>query len=228
MIHGFPDCGEVLVLAPHPDDEAIGCAGTLASLREKGVSSTVVFMTDGERLNGPPSPEVAAQRRAEGVRASAILGCREPLFLGLPDSEVNCHIDEACARLSEIIARRKPDFVFAPSPVDYHHDHLATAQIALRLLENPGGFRLAFYEAYSTVRFTHLVDIGEFAKIKEKMIVIYRVSLYGKPEVYVYASQGLNAQRSIFTQQKGLYEAFWILEKPFSWEEITKWLTYGF
>ncbi|HEX8947522.1 MAG TPA: PIG-L family deacetylase [Dissulfurispiraceae bacterium] len=226
MITGFPDCRSVLVLAPHPDDEALGCAGTLALLNRKGVSSTVVFLTDGERLNGPPSPEMAAQRRAEGVAASAMLGCGEPNFLGLPDGGIGGRMDEACTRLSEIIAIEKPDFIFAPSPVDHHEDHLATAGIALRLMEDMKSFRLAFCEIYSTVRFTHLVDISELVGIKEETIMKYRVSLYGRPELYVHATLGLNAHRSLFTQTKGYYEAFWIIEKPLKNEEIAAWVGY--
>jgi LmbE family N-acetylglucosaminyl deacetylase len=227
VIGGVPDCREVLVLAPHPDDEALGCAGTIASLNRKGVSSTVVFLTDGERLRGEPSLEIAGKRRAEGIAASAMLGCREPHFLGLPDGEVSSHIDEACTRLSELIAQKKPDFIFAPSPVDHHQDHLATADIALRLLEIPGGFRLAFYEVYSTVRLTHLLDITDVIGLKKEAIMNYRTSLYGIPDVYVRISLGLNAHRSLFTQQERYYEGFWIIDKPLSREEMTKWLMYG-
>jgi len=45
--------------------------------------------------------------------------------------------------------------------------------------------------------------------------------------LYVHATLGLNAHRSVFTQGMGYYEAFWILEEPLDREEVTKWLTYG-
>jgi len=54
MLLSLPECGEVVLLSPHPDDEALGCGGTLTLLNRKGVSSTVVFLTDGEKLRGEP------------------------------------------------------------------------------------------------------------------------------------------------------------------------------
>jgi len=105
MIRGLPECKEIIILAPHPDDEALGCAGTLALLNQEGVSSTVVFLTDGECLNGAPSAEVAAARRAEALRCSEMLGCREPVFLGLPDGVVGSHIKEGLTMLSGIIGQ---------------------------------------------------------------------------------------------------------------------------
>ena len=63
---------------------------------------------------------------------------------------------------------------------------------------------------------------------KKEVIMNYQASLYGKPEVYVQASLGLNAQRSLFVQKDGYYEAFWIVEEPLGREEMMDWLTYGF
>lgn len=228
MILGLPEVERVLILTPHPDDEALGCAGTVTLLNRKGVSSTVIFLTDGERLNGAPSQEVAAIRRTEGLRSSDILGCREPVFLGLPDGEVEDHIEEGCRKLSDIIASKKPDLILSPSPMDYHQDHLAAADIALKLLEYHRSFKLAFYEVYSTVRSTHFVDISEAVEQKKEAILNYRTSLYGKPEIYVHALLGLNAHRSLFLQNYGYYEAFWIIDRSPTGEEITEWLTFGF
>ena len=227
MILSIPACKEALILAPHPDDEALGCGGTIALLKEKGVSSTVAFLTDGESLNGPPSGEIAAVRREEGRKCSGILGCREPVFIGLPDGEVGSHIDEGVMRLSAVIELKKPDLVFSPSPLDYHQDHLATSKIAMMLMKESGTFRLAFYEVYSAVRFTHLVDISEVVENKKEAILNYWSSLYGRPEHYVRASLGLNAHRSIFVQDEGYYEAFHVLEKDADLEMVRNLLCYG-
>ncbi|HET6516298.1 MAG TPA: PIG-L family deacetylase, partial [Thermodesulfovibrionales bacterium] len=215
----FPECNNLLILAPHPDDEALGCSGTIMLLNRKGASSTVVFLTDGERLNGEPSATVGEKRREEGRRASKMLGCEEPVFLGFPDGEVGSHADGISRELSGLIAEKEPDIILAPSPLDFHQDHIAASKIALGLLEGRSGFKLAFYEVYSTVRFTHLIDIVSVVAEKEKAILNYHTSLYNKPELYVHAIFGLNAQRSIFTQSRGYYEAFWLIEKPLRKEE---------
>jgi len=216
----------VLVFAPHPDDEALGCAGTLLQILKKDVASSIIFLTCGERLYGNPSSEIAEKRKEEAVRSSGMLGFRERLFLGFPDGEIDKHKETIYGKLSEIIEQRKPDMVLSPSPIDYHADHLATSLIAVRLLNEFKTFRLAFYEVYSTLRFNYLVDITEVADLKRKAILNYRTSLYGNPEIYVNASLGLNAQRSIFVQKEGFYEAFYVLEIPLELESIYDYLLY--
>ena len=226
MRNSLPEAREVLILAPHPDDEALGCGGTITLLNKRGVSSTVIFLTDGEKLCGDSSTDIAKIRRAEAQKASGMLGCRKALFLGFPDGEVNHRREKIYRSLYEIVEKKKPDIIFSPSPCDFHNDHIATADIAMELLKSPGSFKLAFYEIYATLRFTHLIDIAESAENKRQVILNYRASLYERPELYVSASLGLNAQRSIFTEKSGYYEAFWIIEKPLGEQEIMEWLTY--
>ncbi|MDA8105527.1 MAG: PIG-L family deacetylase [Nitrospiraceae bacterium] len=209
----LPHIEKALVLAPHPDDEALGMGGTILKLNAAGTSSRVVFLTDGERLYGEPSHDVAEKRRAEGLKASELLGCSEPIFLGLPDGGLADCVKDICERLTAIIVAQKPVFVFAPSPIDYHRDHIATAVAALALLKDPGSFQLAFYEVYSTLRFTHLIEITDVVDRKKETILNYRTGLYGKPHLYVNAALGLNAHRALFTQEEGFYEAFCVVEK---------------
>ena len=215
-----------MVFAPHPDDEALGCSGTLLQILKKDVSSSIIFLTNGERLYGDPSYEIAEKRREEAMMSSAILGFKERLFLDFPDGEIDRHKESIFGKLSEIIETRKPDIVLSPSPIDYHADHIATSRIAMRLLDNFQTFKLAFYEVYSTLRFNYLVNITNVADLKRKTILNYRTSLYGKPEVYVHAALGLNAQRSIFVQKEGYYEAFYIVEKDADLAGICDYLSY--
>lgn len=87
-------------------------------------------------------------------------------------------------------------------------------------------FKLVFYEIYETLRFNQLIDISEFIHDKEKIIMNYKRSLYDKPELYVHGSLGLNAQKSIFTQNKGYYEAFIVVDQPIDAERIYDWSCY--
>ncbi len=215
-----------MVFAPHPDDEALGCAGTLLQILNKDVSSLITFLTSGERLYGDPSREIEVKRKEEAVRASGMLGFRERLFLDFPDGEIDAHKENIYRKLSEVIEQRKPDMVFSPSPIDYHADHIATSRIALRLLNDFQTFKLAFYEVYSTLRFNYLVDITGVVDLKRKTILNYHTSLYGKPEIYVHAVLGLNAQRSIFMQKEGYYEAFYMVEKDADLAGICDYLSY--
>lgn len=226
MNYNFSGVREALVIAPHPDDEALGCSGTLFQLNREGTSVTIAFLTSGEKLHGESSESVAEQRRREAYTCSDILGCREPVFLNYPDGEVGTHTQEIQDALREIMKKRRPEIIFSPSPVDYHADHIAASRIALRFLEGGEISRIAFYEIYSTLRFNCLIDITGVIKKKKEVILNYRSSLYGKPDIYIKASLGLNAHRSIFMQKEGYYEAFYVLEKPLELESIYDYLSY--
>jgi len=226
MNHSLPEVKEVLIFAPHPDDEALGCAGTIMLLNKKGVSSTIVFLTNGEKLYQEPSPVVAEQRKDEGRRASEMLGCKEPLFLNIPDGEINRHIEKIYNEIYAIIKKREPGIIFSPSPIDYHVDHISTSHIALKLFNTINTFKLTFYEIYSTLRFNYLIDITEVVEDKKRIILNYKASLYGKPEVYVNAALGLNAQRSLFVQKNGYYEAFYMIENNVDLDRICDYLLY--
>lgn len=226
MIATSIDSKIALVIVPHPDDEALGCAGTLKLLSDAGTNVTLIFVTNGEKLYGDTPDGIVEARRKEAVQSADLLGCSETLFLNFPDGEVGRHSEEVFQRLAGIIRERTPDAIFAPSPIDYHEDHIATSHTGIKLLDEFRSFKLVFYEIYSTVRFNCLVDITGMADLKKQAILNYRTSLYGKPELYVDAALGLNAQRSIFVQRKGYFEAFYIVGKAEPAGSILSFLCY--
>ena len=93
---GAAECAPTMVLAPHPDDETIGCGGTIARLTATGTQVTVVLVTDGEATIGSPHHRAttALLRRAEASAACAALGAEPPIALGLAHGHVAstpCH-----------------------------------------------------------------------------------------------------------------------------------------
>jgi len=127
----------VLVVAPHPDDEALGCGGTIAARCAAGHTVAIVFMTDGERafaevlgIHEHPTPkELAAIRRREAHAAAAALGVPASCLyrLGLPDSGLADVAEEALRALAQVVdGLARVDELFAPHPADGHPDHRAT------------------------------------------------------------------------------------------------------
>jgi LmbE family N-acetylglucosaminyl deacetylase len=226
MFLNLSDINSFVILSPHPDDEAMGCSGTAILLNRRRIDSSVVFLTNGERLYGDASDVIAQRRKDEANRASKMLGCREALFLNVPDGEVKSRQKEIRDGLYQVIRNKKPDVVFSPSPLDHHEDHIATSRTALDLLKSMDSFRLVFYEVYSTVRHSHLVDISEIIELKKKVILNYYSSLFEKPDIYVSATLGLNAHRSIFVQRHGYYEAFYVVQKDDDMESILDYFSY--
>lgn len=224
--YNLSGAGNVLILVPHPDDEALGCSGSITLLNNKGAHSTIVYLTNGERLYGDPSEDIAKKRIEEAKKVSNMLGCKETLFLNFPDGETSKYKDKIYKKLQEIIIGKRPELVFAPSPVDFHADHISLSYVVFNLLKDLGSFKLAFYEVYSTIRFNCLIDISEVIGQKKDAILAYNTSLSEKPEVYVHASLGLNAQRAIFTQKKSYYEAFYVVETGYEMEKVLGYLCY--
>jgi len=123
----------VLVIAPHPDDEVLGCGGTIARLADDGHPVTVAIVTKGTPLF--PSSQVR-RVRAEARQANRSLGVRQLLFLDLPVTTLHLMPEHKLnAVFSRLIARVKPQKVFLPFPGDRHEDHrqvFDAAMVALR------------------------------------------------------------------------------------------------
>lgn len=132
----------VLVIAPHPDDETLGCGGYVAQRRDAGDRVAIVVLTRGEKLfthllgidRDPTPDQVAAMRRAESLRATAILGVAagEVRFLDHPDRSLEERADAVEATLVDLLAELRPAEVLCTGPCEAHPDHVAAAAIARR------------------------------------------------------------------------------------------------
>ncbi|MFT8243474.1 PIG-L deacetylase family protein [Roseomonas sp. BN140053] len=147
----------VLVLAPHPDDESLGCGGLLAQLAAAGRPVRVVVISDGAASHpnsrSHPPERLRALRQAETVAALRELGLgpEHLVFLGLPDGAVphdGPGFEAAVAAIANL-ARRDP----APAAIlstwglDPHPDHVATAAMA-EAVARELATRLFFYPVW--------------------------------------------------------------------------------
>jgi len=124
-----------LVLAPHPDDESLACAGTILRKRAAGATVRIAFMTDGCRSHPTvPPAELARMRHAEAIAAAAVLGIGEAdvAFLDFEDGALRASIPQAVKQLGPLLDRWQPAQLFAPCGQDWHADHIATNAIAER------------------------------------------------------------------------------------------------
>jgi len=82
----------VLIVAAHPDDEVLGCGGTIAKLADDGTAVHVVFLADGVFSRDGDSPVRSAElesRRAAAKKACNILGVRSVSFGDFPDNRMD-------------------------------------------------------------------------------------------------------------------------------------------
>ena len=138
----------IVAVAPHPDDETLGCGGLLALATRAGAPVTVAYLTDGNASHPGsrdwPPARLAALRREEARRACHVLGVsRAPVFLGLPDGGTLAITDEArdraTATLARLLATQRPGLVVTTSRGEPHCDHqaaFALATAALRAAEH--------------------------------------------------------------------------------------------
>lgn len=224
-----PFARSVLVVAPHPDDETLGCGGLLALCADADVPTRVLFVSGG----GAPASELGLGedelvrlRRAEALAAAAVLGVRETRFLGLPDGALAGHRKEIERAVDESVATWAPDLVLAPSPTDYHSDHVAVAEVCFEVFSR-GGFTLGFFEVYGTTRANRLLDIAAAMERKGKAILCYRKSLFDAPEVFLAAARGMARFHSFHSRRISDYEAFWFLTEYRGADQIVSQLTAG-
>jgi len=114
------------VLAPHMDDEVLGCGGTLALHVAAGSDVKVVFLTDGGRggAAGEEPSSIVAIRKAEAECAAHVLGINRLFFLDAADGRLRSDTVVA-GRLCEILERERPEIVYLPFFLERHPDHRA-------------------------------------------------------------------------------------------------------
>ncbi len=131
--------GNVLVIAPHPDDESLGCGGTLALLRGQGFTVHVLFVSDGT-MSHPNSSAFPAERlrqlrESEALEALRLLNIppQNAIFMHQKDTQVatpdSPDFAGAAAFVGQLLATLKPATVLVPWRRDPHRDHRASWQI---------------------------------------------------------------------------------------------------
>lgn len=123
--------GRLVVVVPHPDDEALATGGLIAHHVAAGDRVLVIAVTDGEgAFPDWDGDELAAVRRNEQEAALAELGVDldEVVRLRLPDASVARHGAQLADTLTAVVDHR--DVLVAPSPWDWHADHEACGRAA--------------------------------------------------------------------------------------------------
>ena len=133
-----PDILEnVLIVAPHPDDEVIGCGGLIARLLEKGNPPHIIVMTGGEGShdNGVDKESIVKARRGLTRKAISILGVPMCNLHELDFKDGGIYPEsEQMTLLKELICSINPDTVFVPHWGEGWPDHVRTAEIVKSLV----------------------------------------------------------------------------------------------
>jgi LmbE family N-acetylglucosaminyl deacetylase len=197
-----PGSERILVLAPHMDDEVIGCGGTLALHGSRGGDVTVTFLTDGRQggavaqLGGTLDPaDIVTTRKHEARKALGELGIDRIVFFDAPDGALGEQVPRLAGKLREQLQRLRPSIVYLPFFLEEHPDHRAASQL---LLSAMNGVDLAFqcfgYEVWTPLFPNCFVKIDDTIEKKKRSLNHYQSQLAEAD--YVHTAIGLNAYRS--------------------------------
>ena len=185
----------ILVFAPHPDDETLGCGGTIAKEVGDGNIVHIVFLTDGRNSHktvlgiqrNPDPEEVKVIRRGEAQTVARLLGVGvgNLTFMDYVDGYLTEQISRATERVRSILASVEPNAIFAPDERDLHRDHQATNTVVKSALDGWSS-RVDLYKYLIWSDTEHesapptkgdnsvQIDISAYLELKRKAIATYR------------------------------------------------------
>ncbi|MCK9582688.1 MAG: PIG-L family deacetylase [Endomicrobiales bacterium] len=172
-----PPVKNVLVIAPHQDDESIACGGAITKHTSSGGKASVLFLTSD-------MPE----RAQEASNACKIIGVDE--VISLKHSADTLHTQKTISdSIENVIKQQKPEVVFAPFWLDNHSDHRAAAS-ALAKLAKKYDFIVYAYGVWLPVYPNVLIDCSKHWDSKMSAIGCYKSQL--KDRDYIAMADGIS------------------------------------
>ena len=157
----------VLVIAAHPDDEILGCGGTLARHAAEGDTVHVLIVAEGatardsERDPRGREPELTALRAAAS-RAAAAIGAEEPRLLGLPDNRLDTlPLLDVIKPIEAVIEAVAPEIVYTHHAGDLNIDHRIVHQATVTACRPLPGSPVRALYAFETLSSTEWQTAGE-------------------------------------------------------------------
>ncbi|MCB9151218.1 MAG: PIG-L family deacetylase [Caldilineaceae bacterium] len=182
----------ILIVAPHPDDETLGCGGLLGIKSKAGEDVHIAVLSDGSMLfaalfgtGTSPSPqEVSALRKKETERTVSFLGGNSNYlhYFDFLDGTLSKQVDAVSDRLASLIDELQPAEIYAPDPYEEHPDHAAANMIAKAALKKSGSDAKLFeyfLKLKRDVRFEDIpgeimeLDLGEFYALKKQALTFF-------------------------------------------------------
>lgn len=165
----------MLVLSPHPDDEAIGCGGTLRKHVLEGHAVFVVFLTSGE-AGGHGIEDAGETREREAEASASILGLTDIEFWRLGDGQVRA-VGQTVDRLAKHLTALDPDFVYVTHDREMHPDHRASGRILRAAVAKTGmsSLEVRTYEVWTPMQeMAYIEDITDVMDTKLQAVQAYQ------------------------------------------------------
>jgi len=155
---------KVLVFSPHPDDDIIGCGGTIAKHKKICDEIGVVYLTSGGLTDN------SHEREGEATRAAKFLGVDSLKFLRWKDHEV-AKTPKNFETIIDIVSEFNPGLIYCPTKDDQHIDHKATFDLVTRATNLP----TCLYEVYPGMQQIEAEDYEDITEFIDQKIVALKV-----------------------------------------------------
>lgn len=226
MISKKDNTRNIMIFAPHPDDELIGCGGSIAKHIKDDKNISIVYMTSGDAGSLKyTKEELAGIREEEAKNAMKVIGVDKSnlIFLKNPDGYLEYNRNNL-VKLVELIRDKKPDIIYTPHENDAHKDHIKTNELVIESVNRASGpwFQeckgkpwsvgtVLGYEVWTPLQeFQYVEDITDFFELKIKALEQHKSQIEGIR--YDDAIKGLNMYRGTM-KGKGRYcECFQVIK----------------
>ena len=188
----MPAPSSVLVVAAHPDDEILGCGGTMARLTREGHEVRIAILAEGmssrDAHREDADPQQLQHLHARAQQAADKVGAKEVVLCKLPDNRLDTvPLLEVVKQVEELVARFRPEVIYTHHPGDLNVDHgvvhravlTATRPVAgqcvkeIYAFEVPSSTEWAFQRLEPLFRPSVFVDITETLETKIEALTCY-------------------------------------------------------
>ena len=185
---------KILVIAAHPDDEVLGCGGTMARLAREGNEIYTLMMGEGitardEKRNIRLRKKELNELRKQVDSANRILGVKKTFIYGFPDNRFDSvDLLDIIKKIEEVKREIKPEIVFTQHEKDLNIDHQILYKAVLAATRPMNGEtvkEIYSFEALSSTEWSYPLnffpdvyfDITDTLKIKIKAMGVYKSEL---------------------------------------------------
>lgn len=206
----------VLVVAAHPDDEILGCGGTIARHANQGDVIHIVIVAEGETSRDNEDASAATRLHAAAASAARTLGAEPPVHLGLPDNRLDSiALLDVVKEIEKIVDRVSPSIVYTHHGGDLNIDHRVVHQAVITACRPLPGSSIRAVRCFETVSSTewasdssgapfqptHYVNIDEFMTVKLKALEYYEMEM--RPFPHARSLEAIDALARLRGSQVG-------------------------
>lgn len=223
----------ILVIAAHPDDEVLGCGGTIARHADQGDDVFITILGEGimARADSPDNSSLRDKQKGlkeQTIEVASILGAKEVINYNFPDNRMDSvDLLDIIKAVEKSIKNFKPEIIYTHYIGDLNIDHAITSRAVITATRpQPGNLvpELYAFEVLSSTEWffgqgvdsfkpDYFVSINKYLEIKLKALSIYHSEIYEYP--HPRSEKSIRTLAYLRGSQSGLEsaEAFKLIRK---------------